>query len=266
MAQQGERAGRLAGRLAGKVAFITGAGAGIGRAAARLFAQEGAAVVIAEKNALAGDLVAKEIEAGGGRALAVETDVSDEASVERAVGAAIGRFGAIHVLFNCAGGSIPEDAPVADVDLSVWDHTIGLDLKGTFLCCRHVIPEIVAAGGGSVVNSSSVVALRGSSAHVYSSAKGGILALTRALAATYGKQNVRVNAICPGIVLSDRIKARMGTGLKEQAARNGLSLDDHPFALGEPIDIARVALFLASDESRMIHGATIPAEGGMAAY
>jgi len=254
------------GRLEDKVAFITGAGAGIGRASARLFAEEGAAVVIAEKNAEAGAGVAAEIERAGGRALAVPTDVTQEDSIARTVAAAVARFGAIHVLFNCAGGSIPQDGPVAEVDLAVWDHTIGLDLKGTFLCCRHVIPRIVAAGGGSVVNTSSVVALRGQSAHVYSSAKGGILSLTRSLAATYGREGVRVNAICPGIVMSERIKARVQTGLLEQAASVGLSVESHPFSLGEPEDIARIALFLACDESRMIHGATIPADGGMSAY
>lgn len=254
------------GRLEDKVAFITGAGSGIGRASARLFAAEGARVVIAEKNAEAGARVAEEIEKAGGRALAVPTDVTDEDSIARAVAAAVDRFGAIHVLFNCAGGSIPQDGPVTDVDLAVWDFSIGLDLKGTFLCCRHVIPRIIAAGGGSVVNSSSVVALQGQPIHVYSAAKGGVLALTRALAASYGKQGVRVNAICPGIVMSERIKARMQTGLLEKAAAMGHSIESHPFSIGEPEDIANIALFLASDESRMIHGATIAAEGGMSAY
>ncbi len=254
------------GRLEGRIAFITGAGSGIGRASARLFAEEGASVVIAEKNAEAGARVAAAIEQAGGRALAVETDVTIESSIARAVAAGVARFGAIHVLFNCAGGSIPQDGPVTDVDLAVWDHSIGLDLKGTFLCCRHVIPQIIAAGGGAVVNTSSVVALQGQPIHAYTAAKGGILALTRALASTYGKQRVRVNAICPGIVLSERIKARMQTGLLEQAAAMGHSVETHPFSIGEPEDIARIALFLASDESRMIHGATIPAEGGMSAY
>lgn len=254
------------GRLEGKVAFITGAGSGIGRAAARLFAEEGASVVIAEQNAEAGARVAEEIERAGGRALAVATDVTLESSIEKAVAAAIARFGAIHVLFNCAGGSLPQDGPATDVDLSVWDHSIGLDLKGTFLVCRHVIPQLIAAGGGSIINSSSVVALMGQPIHAYSAAKGGVLSLTRALAATYGKQRVRVNAICPGIVMSERIKARMQTGLLEQAAAMGHSIESHPFSIGEPEDIAQIALFLASDESRMIHGATIPAEGGMSAY
>lgn len=257
-----------AGRLEDRTAFITGAGAGIGRAAAQLFAEEGAAVVIAEKDAEAGARVAREIEHAGGRALAVETDVTDEASVAQAADRAVAHFGGIHVLFNCAGGSIPEDGPAPEVDLSVWDHTIDLDLKGTFLCCRHVIPKIIAAGGGSVVNSSSVVALRGHPIHVYSAAKGGILSLTRALAETYGRHGVRVNAICPGVVMSERIKARVEAGLLDQDPDGppNFSIDSHPFSIGEPIDIARVALFLASDESRMIHGATIPAEGGMSAY
>lgn len=254
------------GRLAGKVAFITGAGSGIGRASALLFASEGAKVTIAELVPELGKSTVEAIVDAGGEALFAETDVTNEASVESAVAQTMSRFGALHVLFNCAGGSIPEDGLATEIDLSVWEHSLTLDLKGTFLCCRHVIPQIIESGGGSVVNSSSIVALQGQGLHAYSAAKGGVLSLTRALAGSYGPQGVRVNAICPGLILTDRIRARIGTGLMEQAAAAGFSTESHPFSIGEPEDIARIALFLASDESRMIHGATIPAEGGMSAY
>ena len=254
------------GRLSGKVAFVTGAGSGIGRASAGIFAREGASVVIAELQPELGRAVEAEVLEAGGEVVFVATDVTDEAQVERAMAETVSRYGALHVLFNCAGGSIPADAPVDEVDMSVWDHTISLDLKGTFLCCRHGIPRIVEAGGGSVVNTSSVVALKGSPIHVYSAAKGGVLSLTRALAMEYGPRGVRVNAICPGVVMSERIRTRIEAGLLDQARPGALSKETHPFAFGEPEDIARIALFLASDESRMIHGATIPAEGGMSAY
>ncbi len=253
-------------RLAGKVAFITGAGSGIGRATALLFAQEGASVVIAELAPELGRAAADEVMKAGGEALFVETDVTDEASVERAIEETISRFGSLQIVFNCAGGSLPEDGEVTEIDLSVWEHSLTLDLKGTFLVCRHAIPRIIEAGGGAIVNSSSVVALRGQPIHAYSAAKGGVLSLTRALASSYGRKGVRVNAICPGIVLSERIRKRIDSGMLDEAAKGGFSTESHPFSIGEPEDIARIALFLASDESRMIHGATIPAEGGMSVY
>ncbi len=254
------------GRLAGKVALVTGAGSGIGRASARLFAQEGASVVIAEISSELGSAAAKEILEDGGRASFVQTDVTDEGSVERAFAETISAFGDLHVLFNCAGGSVPEDGLATEIDLGVLEHSLDLDLKGTFLCCRHGIPRIIESGGGSVVNASSVVALKGHPLHAYSAAKGGILSLTRALASSYGGQGVRVNAICPGVVLSERIRKRMEGGQLGRAAEDGSLEQAHPFAIGVPEDIAQIALFLASDESRMIHGATIPAEGGMSAY
>ncbi|MBJ20936.1 MAG: SDR family oxidoreductase [bacterium] len=255
-----------AGRLAGKVAFITGAGSGIGRASARLFAQEGASIVIAEVAPELGAVVAEEITKEGGRALFVRTDVTEEESVEAAWQEALSSFDGVHVLFNCAGGSIPEDGLASEIDLAVWEHSLNLDLKGTFLCCRVGIPHIIESGGGSVVNASSVVALQGQPLHAYSAAKGGILSLTRALASSYGREGVRVNAICPGIVLSERIRKRLSGGQLGRAAEDGSLAEAHPFAVGVPEDIAQIALFLASDESRMIHGATIPAEGGLSAY
>jgi len=251
-------------RLAGKVAVITGAGYGIGRAAARLFVDEGARVVVAEIDAALGEASARE---AGADARFVATDVTDEESVKRMVHQARDAFGHVDVLLNCAGGSLREDRPVTEVDPSVWDRTMNLDLKGPFLCCRHVIPLMVERGKGSVVNFSSVVALRGNHiAHVYVMAKGGLISFTRALAGAYSPKGVRVNAICPGIVLTERVRSRFTGG--NQIRFGGIDdiAGQYPFAVGQPEDIANVALFLASDESRMVNGAAIPAEGGFSAY
>ena len=252
----------MPGRLQGKVAFITGAGSGIGLACARLFAREGGHVVIAELMPTLGRAAESEILEAAGQALFVQTDVTDEASIARALEATLLRFGALHVLVNCAGGSVPKDGPVTDIDVSVWDHSLTLDLKGTFLSCRH----LVSSGGGSVVNFSSMVALLGRPVHAYSAAKGGVLSLTRALAASYGPKRVRVNAICPGLVLTERIRARVQGGMLGSSKHADFCTETHPFSIGEPEDIAHIALFLASDESRMIHGATLAADGGMSAY
>lgn len=251
-------------RLEGKVAVITGGGSGIGRASARLFAAEGARVVVAEIDAALGEASAREAGAG---ARFVRTDVTDEESVKQMVRQAKDAFGRIDVLLNCAGGSLREDSPVTEVDPSVWDRTINLDMKGPFLCCRHVIPVMVEQGKGSVVNFSSVVALRGNHiAHVYVLAKGALISFTQALAGAYSAKGIRANAICPGIVLTERVRSRFTGG--NQIRFGGI--DDvagrYPFAIGQPEDIANVALFLASDESRMVNGAAIPAEGGFSAY
>lgn len=256
----------MPGRLQGKVAFITGAGSGIGLACARLFAREGGHVVIAELMPELGKAAEAEVLEAAGQAIFVQTDVTDEASIARALEATLLRFGALHVLVNCAGGSVPKDGPVTDIDVSVWDHSLTLDLKGTFLCCRHAIPHLVSSGGGSVVNFSSMVALLGRPVHAYSAAKGGVLSLTRALAASYGPKRVRVNAICPGLVLTERIRARVQGGMLGSSKHADFCTETHPFSIGEPEDIAHIALFLASDESRMIHGATLAADGGMSAY
>ena len=249
-------------RLDGRVAFITGGGDGIGRAAALVFAREGAKVVIADINAVLGRETAK---AMGENALFVETDVTREDSVRAAVEAAIARFGKLDTLFNCAGGSVPADKPVTELDLSVFEHTIGLDLKGTMLACKHAIPRIVAAGGGTVINMSSGAALRGANpAPVYTAAKGAIVSLTRSMAGTYAKHNVRVNCICAGRIETPRVRRTYAHGADPQDAKG--QVKTYPFWVGQPEDIANVALFLASDESRMITGAAIPADGGRSAY
>jgi len=258
-------------RLDGKVALITGAGSGIARAASLIFAAEGARVAVAEIDVERGRATETAVREAGGEALFIEADVTNEESVKRAVAATVKRFGKLDVLYNCAGGSIPADDFVTDVDLSVWQHTMSLDLLGPILMCRHAIPHIIEAGGGAVVNMSSGAALRGASpAHIYTSAKGAILSLTRALAGTYAKKNVRVNAICAGRILTERVTSRYGSpdkaGPVEDRQDAAGRVKEYPFWVGKPEDIANIALFLASDESRMITGASIPADGGRSAY
>ena len=251
-------------RLVDKVAVITGAGSGIGRASAKLFVAEGAKVIVAEVDETLGTASAREAGAG---ARFIRTDVTDEESVKQMVRQAKEAFGRIDVLLNCAGGSLREDRPVTEVDLSIWDRTINLDLKGPFLCCRHVLPVMLEQGKGSVVNFSSVVALRGNHiAHVYVSAKGGLISFTQALAGAYSPKGIRVNAICPGVVLTDRVKSRFTNGNQIRFGGIDNITERYPFGVGQPEDIANVALFLASDESRMVNGAAIPAEGGISAY
>jgi NAD(P)-dependent dehydrogenase (short-subunit alcohol dehydrogenase family) len=254
------------GRLDNKIAFITGAGSGIARAAARIFAREGARVVIAEINSELGKASEEEVRAAGGDATFLHTDVTREDSVRESIARAVEHYGGLHILYNCAGGSIVEDTLVTEVDMKVWGHTISLDLLGMFHCSRHGIPQIIKSGGGSVINMSSVAALMGfTPAHVYVAAKGGIISLTKAMACDYADHRVRVNAICPGAVMTERVKNRTGSTSRVSTVFVD-KVKHHPFGVGEPEDIANIALFLASDESRMITGAAIPADGGLSAY
>ncbi len=253
------------------MALITGGGDGIGRAAALAFSREGATVAIADINAALGRETAELVGAQGGQALFVATDVTREESVRAAVETAVARFGKLDTLFTCAGGSVPADKPVTELDLAVFEHTIGLDLKGTMLACKHAIPRIAAAGGGAVINMSSGAALRGANpAQVYTAAKGAIVSLTRSMAGTYAKDNVRVNCICAGRIDTPRVRrtyglpGRCGGVADPQDASREVKM--YPFWVGKPEDIANIALFLASDESRMITGAAIAADGGRSAY
>ncbi len=260
------------GRLEGKVATITGAGAGIARAAAHIFAREGAKVGILELKEDLGKRCEEEVRAAGGEAIFIQTDVTDADSVKNGIDATAAHFGKLNVLFNCAGGSIAADKKVHEVDMDVWDFTMNFDLKGPFLCCRYGIPHLMKAGGGTIVNVSSAAALKGSfPAMVYSTAKGGVISLTRSLAGQYAQNNIRTNAICPGVILTERVMERFGVNLEgtdneQSKAASATGMARYPFGVGKPEDIANVALFLASDESRMINGASVPAEGGMSAY
>jgi len=259
------------GRLNGKVALIIGAGTGIGECAAKMFAREGARVALADIQFDAVTEVARSICPTGEIAKAYPVDVLDDDNVRSLADRVMNDFGAIHCLFHTPGGSLPEDSLVTEVPLDVWDKTMTLDVRGTVLACRHVIPKIIASGGGSVVLMSSGAALRGSGkAHIYAAAKGAIVSLTQNLAGAYAKFGVRANAICSGRVNTRRVRETYGIPGQPGSSHDAMRVDDtikaYPFWYGEPEDMANIALFLASDESRMITGASIPAEGGRSAY
>ena len=243
-------------RLEGKVALITGAGTGIGREAAILFARAGARVVVAEIDPASGEETAH---LAGQGAIAIPTDVTDPDSIERAIRTAVAKFGGLHVLHNNAGGSTAADNTAVEAPLDEFWRAIKLDLYGTFLGCRFGIPQLIKSGGGSVINMSSNVALMGVPGRdCYTAAKGGIAAITRSLAVAYAAQKVRVNAIAPSATMTERVKRLVAgnTALQKLA-------DSHLLGLIEPADIARCALYLASDESRMVTGQVLPVDSGV---
>jgi len=252
-------------RLEGKVALIAGSGSGIGRACALLFAEQGASVAIVELREDWGGAVQKEIDAMGRSSIFVQTDISSEEAVKQAVAKTVAAFGHIDVLVNCAGGALMDDAFVRDVDMSVWDHTISVDLKGTLLTCKHTIPELVKGPASAIVNISSWTGLVGSPfRNVYVAAKGGVISFTKALAAELSPLGVRANVVCPGGVATPFIAKKYDNADPREPKiryRNDL-MRRYPFSYGKPIDIANVVLFLASNEARMITGATIAADGG----
>jgi NAD(P)-dependent dehydrogenase (short-subunit alcohol dehydrogenase family) len=261
------------GKLQGKVAFLTGGGAGIAKATAKLFTQEGAKVALIELNREVGAQAEREIRDAGGEALFVETDVTKDDAVRRAVEATVERFGRLDVLFNCAGGSLQEDVPVHEMDLDVWNRTIALNLLHPFLTCRHAIPHMMKAGGGAIINVTSHLGLMGSMKPAYAATKGGIISFTKTLAAQYVQHGIRANAIAPGSIRTERQIRRyentafMGTDRPTAAARERAAMQKlYPFSRGEPEDIASIALFLASDDSRMLTGTTIAADGGRSSY
>ena len=245
------------GRLAGRTALITGAASGIGAAAARIFAAEGAIVLICD--VADGSPVVGEITAAGGQAAAYQCDVADPAAVQELAEAALARFGPVHVLFNNAGTE-RDDGPSHLVDPVAVDRILAINLQGMFHTCRYLIPAMIEAGGGAIVNTSSIGGLVGTAGHhAYVASKGGIIALTRALAVTYGRQGIRANAICPGPTRSG-ISARLGPEWERERA------EAIPVGrIAEPSEIAMAALFLASSEASFVTGAVLAVDGGRTA-
>jgi len=245
-------------RLQDKVAFISGAASGIGRVAAGLFANEGAAVMLADRDAAAGHRAAEEIAKSGGNVAFVQCDVTNPQSVEAAIQQTVTRYGRLTVLYNNAGGSLPGTKTVTEAsDADFWAE-INLNLYGTWLGCRYGIRALVQSGGGSVINTSSAVAMSGalSDNHAYVAAKGGVSALTRSLACRYGRDKVRVNAIVPGVTKTERVMERV------QGALPAALVDRHLLGFGDPGCVAATALFLASDESASITGHNLAVDSG----
>jgi NAD(P)-dependent dehydrogenase (short-subunit alcohol dehydrogenase family) len=250
-------------RLENKVAVITGAGSGIGRESALLFSKEGARVVVADVNDDAGRSVVEELRSAGGEAVYVHADVSKSGEAEAMVRTAEESFGRLDVLFNNAGISHPKDDDAVATDEEVWDLTMNINLKGVFLGCKHGIPALRRAGGGSIINTASFVAVLGAATPqlAYTASKGGVLAMTRELATIHARENIRVNALCPGPLRTELLMKYLDTEEKRQRRLVHIPMG----RFGEAKEIARAALFLASDESSFTTGATFLVDGGITA-
>jgi NAD(P)-dependent dehydrogenase (short-subunit alcohol dehydrogenase family) len=249
-------------RLADKVCIITGAGGGMGRVASKRFAEEGAKVVVAEFSEPAGQETVRQVTEAGGTATYVQADVSAEKSAKAMVEAAVKAYGRVDVLYNNAGIMPEADHSVVDTDVDTWDLVMAVNLRGVYLGCKYAIPQMVEAGGGSIINIASFVALVGCSVpqDAYTASKGAILSLTRSLAVQFGPKGVRTNAICPGPVETPLL---MDWLVKDEEAKR-IRLARNPTGrFGKPEEIVNLAVYLASDESRWTNGASLVVDGGI---
>jgi NAD(P)-dependent dehydrogenase (short-subunit alcohol dehydrogenase family) len=244
-------------RLDGKVCVITGAGSGIGAAAARRFAAEGGSVVAVDLDESAGSAIAKEVDG-----LFVRADVTSADDVQAAFAAVVDRFGGLDVLVNNAGISPPEDDSILDTEQDVWDLVQTVNLTSVYLCCKYGIPHLLERGGGSVINTASFVAVMGAATSQisYTASKGGVLAMSRELGVQFARQGVRVNAICPGPVDTPLLRELFASD-PERAARRMVHIPMGRFA--KPEEIASAMLFLASDDASFVTASTFLVDGGI---
>jgi len=247
-------------RLDGKVAIVTGAGSGIGRATAELFAQEGAKVVVAEYRQAAGEETVELIRSHGGEAIFVRVDVSKAEQVERMAQQAVDAYGRIDILFNNAGIFIL--GTITDTEEAVWDKTMDVNLKGPYLCSKYVIPHMIRGGGGAIINASSSTGAHDAAANfaAYIASKGGVAMLTKAMAIDYAPHGIRVNAVAPGPTDTPMLREVLD---EKAAAEFTASFPAKRF--GQPTEIAQAVLFLASDEASFVTGLIMAVDGGQTA-
>ena len=252
----------MSGRLAGKVVLITGAGSGMGAEAVVRFAKEGAKVIACDMNLDAAKKAVATAEAAGGKAMAVAMNVAKEAEVKDGIKSGVKAYGKLDVIYNNAGIFPNDDHSVIDTEEKVWDQVYAVNVKGIAFVCKYGIPELLAAGGGSVINVASFVALVGCTVpqDAYTASKGAVIALTKSLAVQYGPKGIRANAICPGPIETPLLTAWL---LKEPAEK-AKRLNRIPMGrFGRSEDIVNAALYLASDESRWTNGLAMVVDGGI---
>ncbi len=250
-------------RLTQKVALITGAGSGIGRQTALLFAREGAQVITVDINGNTAQETAQKIMDAGGQAHAIQADIAKNADAKGMIDAAETTYGRLDILFNNAGISHIDDGDAEDTDEAIWDLTMQVNLKGVFLGCKYGIAALRRAGGGSIINTASFVAVLGAATPqiAYTASKGGVLALSRELAVVHAREKIRVNALCPGPLRTELLMKYLNTEEKRQRRLVHIPIG----RFGEAEEIARSVLFLASDESSYITGTQFVVDGGITA-
>ena len=248
-------------RLKNKIALITGAGSGIGRATAQCFAAEGATVIATDINETEALATQESIAKAGGKCQALKVDVSQEQQVKEAIAKTVSTFGCLDIMHNNAGISILK--PTTEITEADLDRLIGINFKGVFFGCKHAIAQMNQQKGGIIINTASELALVGQPLYsAYCGTKGAVVALTRALSTEWSKRGIRVNALCPGPIDTPMLQAEFDLAANPQAEAQA-AVDSIPVGkLGTPEEIAKVALFLASDDAQFVHGAAIVADGG----